>query len=357
MFRIVVVKREKPLSKPVVSLIALLIGLFLSIIILYVLSSGAIDPYIVLHSIWDALSSPNLLIKNFCLLTIVGVGLVISFKASIWNIGGEGQFYLAIIAATWVALYSGVGTIVFVNKFLMLLLGIISAGLWTLLASLPRSLFNVDEVPVTLLMNYIAYYIVDYLVDNPWRDPYYRYSRTPTLPQESWFSLIPGTSVSPELLVIAFTTLLFAWILLNYTYIGLYIRVMGSNPQVLRVTGVNVSRLIIYGLMISGMVIGVAGVSYLASTAHLITVPAETRTPGLGYIGILVAWLSMLEIIYVPLIAYVLSTLIITSINLQIYGVGGSSIEYVFIGSMMLTYALLIVLREYRIRFMWGRGE
>ncbi len=349
-FELVVVKRVKPLPRWVIPIIAFVIGTLIATTLLYFLTGGRSNPKILLDGIINALMTPQLLLKNFALLTIVGVGLLISFKAAVWNIGGEGQFYFAIIAATWVALFSGLGKILVVNKVLMLILGLTAAGLWALLASLPRAFLGVDEVPVTLLMNYIAYYIVDYLVFGPWREQQYKYTRTPTLPTESWFVNIPGTTLTFELLTLTVVALVFAWFLLNYTRIGLMIRVMGSNPHVLRVVGVNTYRVIMIALTISGMVVGIAGVSYLASEAHLITIPAETRTPALGYTGILVAWLSMLEIIYVPIAAYIVSILLTAGINIQIAGAGGFSVTNVFIGSILLIYSILVIFSEYKIK-------
>ncbi len=347
---LVVTRRTKPLPKWIIPILAFIIGTLFSIALLYIITLGTIDPSLVLNSIGKALITPQLLLKNFALLTIVGIGLLISFKAAIWNIGGEGQFYFAIIAATWVALFSGLGSVIFINKVAMLLLGIVAAGLWALLASLPRGLLGIDEVPVTLMMNYIAYYIVDYLVFNPWREPQYKYARTPTIPEESWFINVPGTTITVELFILMLLAIAFTWFLLRNTRLGLMIKVMGSNPHVLRVVGVNTYTLIVVALVISGMVIGIAGVSYLASEAHLITIPAEARTPALGYTGILVAWLSLLEIIYVPVAAYIVSALIIAGINIQVAGAGGASVVNVFIGSILLLYAILIIFSEYRVR-------
>ncbi|MET1160564.1 MAG: ABC transporter permease [Thermoprotei archaeon] len=347
---LIVTRRIKPLPRWTAPVLSFIIGTLLAIALLYVLTGGRADPLVILASIGRALASPNLLLKNFALLTIVGIGLLISFKAAVFNIGGEGQFYFAIIAATWVALYSGLGTILIINKLAMLILGIVLAGVWALIAAAPRGYLGVDEVPVTLLMNYIAYYIVDYLVFGPWREPVYKYARTSTIPVESWFIHIPGTTATIELLVLMVVVIIGAWYLLRNTRLGLMISVMGSNPHVLRVVGVRPEQIVVAALVISGMVIGFAGVSYLAGEAHLITIPAEERTPMLGYTGILVAWLSMLEIVYIPVAAYIVSALINAGINIQIAGAGGASVVDVFIGTILLMYSIFVILTEYRVR-------
>ena len=352
---LVVVKRVKPLPSWVAPLLSFTLGIAVATVLLWIVTLGRTDPIVVLASIGRALAMPQLLLKNFALLTIVGIGLLVSFKASVFNIGGEGQFYFAIIAATWIALFSGVGAIAIINKVLMLVVGVLLAGFWALIAALPRGFLGIDEVPVTLLMNYIAYYIVDYLVFNPWREPKYKYPRTPTIPEESWFIRIPGTTGTIELILLTVVVMAGIWYLMNNTRLGLAINVMGSNPNVLRVVGINPSLIVVSSLVISGMIVGIAGVSYLAGEAHLITIPAEACTPMLGYTGILVAWLSMLRIAYVPVAAYIVSALINAGINIQIAGAGKASVVDVFIGTILLIYSISVIFTEYSVKIIVKR--
>lgn len=347
---IVVVKRTKPLPKWLIPILSFIIGILVSIAILYVVSMGFVNPLGVLISIARSMATPNLLLKNFAILLIIGCGLLVSFKAIIWNIGGEGQFYFAIIGAAWIALYSGLASIPFLNKFLMIIVGLLTAFIWVFIASILRGYLGLDEVPVTLLMNYIAYSIVDYLVNNPWREPQYRYARTPTLPEETWFINLPFTNATLELLILSVLTIVFTWFLFKYTSIGLYIRVMGSNPNVLKCIGIDIPRLTVLILITSGLLVGLAGVSYLAGDTHLISSPTIAHTPVFGYIGILVAWLSLLELKYIPLSAYIVSALINAGINIQVMGVGGSSIMNLLIGTILLVYTVLFVLYEYSFR-------
>jgi len=349
-FEIIVVRRVKPIPRWVFPIISLFLGLLLSTLIIHFLTSGGVDFIEVLSIVFYSLASPHLVLKNFALLTIVGVGLVIGFKAAIWNIGGEGQFYMAMLIATGVALYVNIAQTMLINKILMIALGLIVAGLWALISILPRVYLGVDEVPVTLLCNYIAYSIVDYIVYGPWREPTYRYTRTLTIPRESWFTSIPGTPFTLESLVIACISVFFAWYLLNNTKLGLCLRMMSSNQYYLKMIGVDVNKLIMYGIFISGVLIGVAGVSYLAGEVHLINIPAEKQSPGYGYSGILVAWLSLLDVLYVPISAYIVSALLNAGINLQIASRLGFSVTNIFIGTILLTYSISTVFSEYRVR-------
>ncbi|MCD6300701.1 MAG: ABC transporter permease [Staphylothermus sp.] len=346
----VIVRRVKPLPYWIVPILALVVGLVISMMILYVMSGGQTTPYDVLLSIYYGFTNLGLLAKTFALLVIVGIGLLVSFKGAIWNIGGEGQFYMGVLLAAWVALFTGFAFNELIGKTTMILMALLAGAFWALLAALPRAYLNIDEVPVTLMMNYIAYYIIDYIIMARWRERQYGYYRTETIPETTKFQLIEGTTLSIELLLLMITIFVLVWLMFKYTSLGLRIRVLSSNPNLLRSSGISVHLTILMALTISGMIIGMAGAAYLGSVSHNLSYPIEEKTPGYGYAGILVAWLSMLELIGVPIAAYIIGALHTAGINIQIAGAGGAAVVNVFIGSILLTYAVLITISEYKIR-------
>ncbi len=352
---LIIVRRVKPLPYWIVPVLALLIGIMISMVILYVMSGGETTPLDVIESIKYGFLNPQLLAKTFALLTIVGVGLLVSFKGAVWNIGGEGQFYFGVMLATWVALYSGLAFNGFIAKTTMVLLALLAGAFWALLSALPRAYLKIDEVPITLMMNYIAYYIVDVLVSGPWRETKYGYYRTFTIPKTTWFIKLPGTTLTLELLILMIVVFVAVWLMFKYTNLGLWIRILGSNPNLLRSSGISVPRTIILALMISGAIIGIAGACYLASVSHNISYPVEEKTPAYGYTGILVAWLSMLELIAVPVAAYIMGALYTAGIQMQVIGAGGHAVVNVFIGSILLTYTVLITISEYKIKIVIKR--
>lgn len=350
----VIVRRIKPLPYWITPILALLVGLLISIIILYAMSGGQTTPYDIITSIGYGFTNLGLLAKTFSLLTIVGVGLLVSFKGAIWNIGGEGQFYMGVMLATWVALFSGLAMIGIAAKTMMVILGLLAGAFWALIAALPRAYLNVDEVPVTLMLNYIAYYIVDYLSSGAWKERHYGYYRTVTIPVTTWYNQIEigGVTITLtyELLAILIIVFISVWLLFKYTSLGLRIKILSSNPNLLRSSGISVPMTILLALTISGLIIGIAGASYLSQVSHNISYPVEEKTPGYGYAGILVAWLSMLELFAVPIAAYIMSALYNAGIQMQVIGAGGAAVVNVFIGSILLTYAVLVTTSEYQIR-------
>ncbi|NPA99137.1 MAG: ABC transporter permease [Crenarchaeota archaeon] len=360
----VIVRRVKPLPYWIIPIIALLAGIAVSTIILYILAGAS--PAAVFSAIAYGFTRPGVIAKIFVALTIVGIALLVSFKGSIWNIGGEGQITFGMMAAAWVALFT---MLPYINPGLaqasMIILAMIAGGFWALLAALPRAYLGLDEVPVTLIMNYIAYYIVDLLVYGPWRgSSTHNYPRTDTIPSQAMFPQIPGTTMTWDGLFLLIITFIGVWYLLRNTSIGLRIKILGNNPNLLRSSGINVPLTIILALTISGLIAGSVGALYLGGDVYHIGYPIESQTANYGYTGILVAWLSMLELIAVPLAAYIVSALYEAGIKYQTL-VGGnlggmltsgtSAIVDIFIGSILLLYTILITFSEYKIKIIIER--
>ena len=120
-------------------------------------------------------------------LAFVALGLSFAYRMKIWNIGGEGQLYMGALAATWGALFLFRGI---TNPFLMILmvsiLGMIAGALWALVPALMKAFAKTDEIVVTLMLNYVAIFWVDYLVYGPWKDPNgYGFPGTATFPDQA----------------------------------------------------------------------------------------------------------------------------------------------------------------------------
>ncbi len=350
MVYLVVLRRTKPLpyASILVPVSSIVLGIVLSSIILYLLAG--IPPLTLFSLIVRSFTSPTVL-KDTLILTLVGLSLVIAFKASIWNIGAEGQIHMGMLVAAWIALFTPLASIPVLAKVACILVGALAGALWAILAGVLRAYVGLDEVPVTLMLNYVAYYVLDVLVYGPWRGRFtYGYIRTDEIPEDLWLMFIPGTTAHVEVLVLVLVVGLSTWFMFKYTVVGLRLRILGSNPEFLRASGVNVKRVMVLALALSGAIAGVVGALYLLGDTHRLSYPVEAQTAGYGYLGILVAWLSMLDVRAVPLAAYVVSSLRVTGITMQIAGLGGTAIVFLFMGSVLLTYTIAKVFSEYTIR-------
>ncbi len=353
MIKIAVIKRVKPLpfGNVLIPLLSIIIGILLSALILYVLSG--ISPILLFINVGEGFIALETL-RDFVVLTIVGTALVIAFTGAVWNIGGEGQITLGILAATYIALFSPLASSSISAKIAMVLLAMVLGGLWGALAGILRAYLSIDEVASTLIMNYIAYYILNYLVRGPWLGKHtYGYIRTDLIPEQTQFVTLPfaGITVTYEEVIIMIITLGFAIFLLSRTALGIRIKVLGSNPDALRAAGVSVERLIILSLALSGAIAGIAGAAQLAGYLHRVSYPIETHTANYGYTAILVAWLSMLDLRAVPIAAYIIGALNQAGRLLQTAGIGGAAITYLFIGTTLTTFTILRVFSEYSVKF------
>jgi simple sugar transport system permease protein len=100
-------------------------------------------------------------------LLLCGVGLLLVFRTSFWNIGAEGQLLMGALAATWVALFSSFPNILLIP--LIFVFGFLAGALWGFIPTVLRSKFRIPEVITTLMLNYVALYIVLYLIHGPWK--------------------------------------------------------------------------------------------------------------------------------------------------------------------------------------------
>ena len=223
---------------------------------------------------------------------------LIAFRMQLWNIGTGGQLIMGALGAAFVAL-----DLRFLPGPLLMIaviLGGAAAGaLWALIPALLRVWVGVNEMLSTLMLNYIAVLLVDYLVFGPWIDPAMRgwpFSRP--FPANAMLPSFRGTGVHLGLLLVILAAVALHYALQRSVW-GLRIKIIGYSPAAARYAGISTERSFVLTFLISGALAGLAGVGQVAGMAgrlyHL--------TPDYGYTGILVAWLSGLN----PLAAVVLS--------------------------------------------------
>lgn len=224
-------------------------------------------------------------------LALAGVGVSIAFRASVFNVGAEGQLYLGAMAATWFALLgSDLPRGVLIP--LMILVGMTAGALWAGVAGLLKIWLNASELINTIMMNYIAIFFVNFLLHGPLQEPGSPLGQTSPLPlQARLLRILPGTRLHSGI-IIAIVVAAVAYVLLWHTTWGFNIRVTGRNPVAARSAGVNVKWAVLSSLMLSGAFAGLAGFSEAAGV-HLRMI--ENISPGYGYTAIVVALLGRIN--------------------------------------------------------------
>lgn len=221
---------------------------------------------------------------------LVALGLTVAFKARVWNIGAEGQYFMGALLGSVIALnFPTLPAIILIPA--MLLAGIIGGALWGLIPALLRTKRGMSEIISTLMLNYVAILIVEYVSRAPLRDP------NGFLPETAQFvdsARLPGLFGSRIHIgvLIALALVPVVQMLIWRTPIGFRLRAIGSRASVARFAGIDVEAGIIFVLLFSGALAGLAGimeVSYLHSRLK------SAISGGYGFSGILVALLGRLH--------------------------------------------------------------
>lgn len=223
-------------------------------------------------------------------LLLCGAGLALAFRALFWNIGAEGQLLLGAVAATWVALFSRLPEALLLPA--MLILGFLGGMIWAIIPAILKVKLGINDVITTLMMNYIAMYLVLYLIHGPWKGPQMRgFAYTDFFPKGAWFPLIPGTRIHWLTLILGLLAALAVYVLVAQTKRGFEIRVIGENPEAARFAGMSYTKTILLVMALSGGLAGLAGVGEVGGIHHLLRQP-EQISLGFGYTAIIVAWLA-----------------------------------------------------------------
>jgi len=255
-------------------------------------------------------------------LLITSLGVTLAFKMRFWNIGAEGQVIMGAIFASYFALfYDNIPHALLI--IIMIIAGIIGGGIWGLIPAYLKTKYNTNETLLTLMMNYIALYLIVFLRDGPWADP-----ESGGFPKIARFSMnaqldkLFGVQIG-WVFGLILTAIVFVY--LRYTKQGYEISVVGESKATANYAGMNVKKIILRTMFLSGGICGITGmVSATGSDMTLATAVAG----GVGFTAIIVAWLGRLNPINILIVSLLFSILEKGSTVIQsTYGVSTDSSE------------------------------
>lgn len=265
-------------------------------------------------------------------LALAGLGVAVAFKCSVWNLGAEGQLLMGAIGATGVGLaFSELPAPVLLP--LTLLTAFAAGGLWGAIVGALRAWFNANELVVTLMMNYIAIFLVNYLVSGPWRDPSIAEPQTAMISVNAQLPRLISSGRMHAGALVAIVCAVMTYILLFRTSIGYKIRVTGANAKAARYGGINVEMIVIIAMMISGGLAALAGMGEVAGV-HLRLM--DGISSGYGYTAIVVALLGRLHPGGVVLAALLFGGLLVGADAMQRVAAVPASLVQVIIGLILL---------------------
>jgi len=221
---------------------------------------------------------------------LLGTALAIApcFKMRFWNIGAEGQITAGAMAATYFALF-------WHDKLpapiLLLVMGIAAAvvgGIWGLIPGFFKAKWNTNETLFTLMMNYIIIGVVKWLQGGPWEGK----PGSQIIPNFKQAAVLPKVfGIHCGWIIVLVLTVLM-YIYMKYTKHGFEISVIGESENTARYAGMNVGRIIMRTVFLSGAICGVVGFM-VASGANMTLY--DSVADGAGFTAITVAWLAQLN--------------------------------------------------------------
>ena len=233
-------------------------------------------------------------------LLLVALGICISFRGDVINIGGEGQMIIGAILASWVGLTftSLPGWIVIT---LSMLAGFLGGAIWGGIPGYLKAYFNVNEILSTVMMNAIAVQFMSFLLSGPMIDPVQaklasRIPQTARLLEAFWLPRLAPTRLHLGALIAVILAIL-VYILLWRTTLGYRIRAVGQSLHASRYAGINVKRYIVLSLLLSGAFAGLAGaVQVFGVNYRMISTGSATGFTGnAGFNGIVAALFGQLH--------------------------------------------------------------
>ena len=295
-----------PLRKAIlIRVLALLAALVICAIIIFAIVK--LNPLKVYVAMFDGAFGTNkrmwVTIRDTMMLLCISVGLAPAFKMRFWNIGAEGQVLMGGIASAACMIWLSKSVPTVPLMLIMLVLSILAGGIWGFIPSLFKAKWNTNETLFTLMMNYVAIQITAYFVAL-WENPIGSNtvgvinSRT----KIGWFPEVFGQTYGLNvILVLALAIGMFVY--LRYSKQGYEIAVVGESENTARYAAMNVGKVIMRTMFISGALCGIAGFLAVSGASHTISV---STAGGRGFTAIIVAWLAKFNTFVMILISALL---------------------------------------------------
>ncbi len=209
-------------------------------------------------------------------LILAGLGIAVGFRAGLFNIGAQGQIIVGAIVAAWLGFAFDLP--VGVHLLVAILGGAIGGAVWGGIPGVLKARFGANEVIVTIMLNYIAVYLISYVLKQPQFNPGRTGQRSPAVSADAAYPLlvpdwlVPGNTFRLHWgFVVAVLATVFVWWLLERSTIGFELRAAGANPAAARTAGMSVGRVILVTMLIAGALAGLAATAQVLGTERSLT--------------------------------------------------------------------------------------
>jgi ABC-type uncharacterized transport system permease subunit len=288
-----------------------------------------------------------------------GLAAAAAFRMQLFNIGGEGQFYLGAIAGIGIALWLGDRGVTSTPLFViaMIVAGALAGAAWASIPGVLRAFFRTNEIITSLMLNYVAGLLLTYLIIDShsyWRDlktfegQAFPLGKVMSSDAE-WPTATLGSVIVPFGFALGIGLAVFLWFLYRRTRFGFELQVIGDSQPAARYAGMRLRRKILAVMAISGALAGIGGASFEGDFAHQLE-PTGLQSSSYGYTGIVVAALARYNPVAVIPVAFFIGGLQSAGYTLQ-----GADFPSGLVGVMqgIILFCALggEILIRYRVRF------
>ena len=228
-------------------------------------------------------------------LIVAGLGIALTFRVGIFNIGGRGQMLIAAAAAGWVSWTFEMPAPL--HMLAATLAAVIGGALWAGLAGLLKAKTGAHEVIVTIMLNYVAFYLISFLLKTPGalQAPGSNTPKSPPTPDSAAYPTLTDLLGEGNYrlhfgFIIAILATIWVWYLFTRSSLGFRFLAVGANPHAARTAGINVNRVYVLAMMCSGLLLGLAGAAQVQGTTT--TGFGAGIDAGIGFEAITVALLG-----------------------------------------------------------------
>ena len=310
------------------------------------------DPVAALHIFFispveSAYGLSELAVKATPLL-LCAIGLAVGFRGKVWNIGAEGQLTMGALAGGGLALAFPESESDLLLPA-MVVAGALGGMAWAAIPALLKTRFNANEILTSLMLTYVAIQILSYLVHGPWRDPAgYNFPESRQFQPASTMPILLESTRLHLGTVIALIAVGLGWLLVERSFTGFQIKVVGLAAPAADYAGFSQSRVVWVGFLAGGALSGIAG---LAEVAGPIGQLNPSISPGYGFAAIIVAFLGRLHPVGILVASFLMALLYLGGEAAQIKLGLPVAVTGVFQGMLLFFLLGTDVLIRYRVRW------
>ena len=227
-------------------------------------------------------------------LIFTGLAVAVGYKAGLFNIGCEGQLYVAAFAAAWVGIHFNLHSVIMIP--ICLCAALFAGAIWGGIPGFIKAKFGAHEVINTIMMNFIAVAITNFLVTSVYREPGQMIPHTSQIPESAHLprlsgvlSFIPDGNLLNASFILACICVILCYVMLKHTRWGYELRLVGNAPDVADYGGINPRVVTVWVMALSGAIAGLAGVADVMGYRYRF---ADSFSSGWGFTGIAVALLG-----------------------------------------------------------------